>query len=158
MEISIRQFAIGCVAASAFAVSAHAHAQIFKSTDREGRVTFSDVPVQGAVNVQRIATSDGAKPGVGEAGNGPQYLALLDGYDEMVRLANAKVDLAERALAEARRSIVGSHDPLVLAGGPQPSDADRQRIEFYKRDVATARRNLARILQQRVMLQPRPVA
>ena len=158
METSLRRIGIACVTASALAVSAPAHAQIYKSTDREGRVTFSDVPLQGAVNVQRIATSEGAKAGVGEAGNGPQYLALLDGYDEMVRLANAKVDLAERALAEARRSIVGNHDPLILAGGPQPSDADRQRIEFHKRDVATARRNLARVLQQRVLLQPRPVA
>ena len=160
METSLRKFSIGCVAASALAVSAHAHAQIFKSTDRDGRITFSDVPVQGAVNVQRIASSEGAKPGVGEAGNGPQYLALLDGLDEMVRQANAKVDMAEHALATARRSIVGSHDPLILAGGPRPSVSDRQQLEFYKRDVATARRNLARILQQRVMLQAqtRPVA
>src|SRR5688572_16259270 len=156
MENRLRKLRIACVAATALAVSALAHAQIFKSTDREGRVTFSDVPVQGAVNVQHIATSEGRKPGVGESGNGPQYLALLDGYDEMVRQANAKVDVAEHALATARRSIVGDHDPLVLAGGPRPSSADRQLIEFYKRDVATARRNLARILQQRVLLQARP--
>jgi hypothetical protein len=135
-----------------------AHGVIYKSTERDGRVTFSDMPVQGAVNVQRVESSEGAKSNVGME-NGPQYLALLDGFDEAVRQANARVDVAEHALALARRSILGDQDPLALAGGAErPSVADRQLIEFYKRDVASARRDLARVLQSRALLAARPVA
>lgn len=140
-------------------MSSVADANIYKSTDREGRVTFSDIPVQGAVSVQRIDSSEAAKPSVGaDAGNGPQYLALLDGFDEQVRQANAKVDLAEHALAQARRNILGNHNPMALVAAGRPSQADSQLIEFYKRDLQSARRQLARVLQQRALYAPRPVA
>ena len=34
---------------------------LYKSVDREGRITFSDTPVDGAVTEQRIESSDSAK-------------------------------------------------------------------------------------------------
>jgi hypothetical protein len=141
---------------AAMLATASAHADIYKSVDKEGRVVFSDVPLQGAVTIERLKSSGDAKAPSTEAGSSPQYLALLEGVDEMVRQANIKMDLAERALAQARRGIVESYDPLALAGGPSPS-VDRNQIEFYKRDVATARRNLMRILQQRHAYPPRAV-
>ena len=97
--------------------------------------------------------SDGA---VSEGAGSPVYLALADSFDEAVAQANAKVDLAEHALAVARASIV-DEDPLSL-GGRNLTRTDRQQLEFYKNDVAAARRNLMRILHQRNTLTQRPFA
>ena len=129
---------------------------LYKSIDRDGRTTFSDMPIDGAVTVQRIDTSDSAKPAVGE-GNAPIYLALAETGDEAIARANARVDMAEHALAIARRSILGEDDPLAL-----PTDrvarADLQRLDFYHRDVRAARTDLMRALQSRNALSPRPAA
>ena len=129
---------------------------LYKSVDRNGRTTFSDVPVDGAVTVQRIESSESAKPAVGND-NGLVYLALADVNNEAVARANAQVDLAEHALAEARRTLVADEDPLAL-GSTRRSRTDLQRLDFYKRDVLEARKALMRALQQRQMLAPRPVA
>jgi len=157
MEITARIARLASFAVAAIGVVTCASAGVlYKSIDRAGRVTFSDVPVEGAVAVQRIETSDSAKPAVSETAGAPIYLALADSYDEAVAQANAKVDLAEHALAVARASIIGD-DPLSL-GGRSLSRADRQQLEFYKKDVAAARRNLMRILHQRNTLTQRPLA
>jgi hypothetical protein len=68
--------------------------------------------------------------------------------DEEVIRANARVDMAEHALALARRNTWSTRDGVVL----QPSRrtlADIQRIEFYRRDVIWARHALVGLLQQR---------
>src|SRR5439155_10134598 len=105
---------VAIAAAAVLAASAVAHAStLYKSVDRDGRVTFSDVPIDGAVTVTRIDSSDSAKPAQGE--NAPIYLALADGLDEAVAQANAKMNLAEHALALERRSLV-EDNPLSLAG------------------------------------------
>lgn len=71
----------------------------------------------------------------------------LSADDEVMR-ANARVDLAEHALALARRNTWSTRDGVVL----QPSRrtlADIQRIEFYRRDVIWARHALVGLLRQR---------
>jgi hypothetical protein len=120
-------------------------ATLYKSVDKEGHVTFSDTPVDGAVKIQRMETSDSAKPA--ESGSAPMYLALADSFDAAVTQANEKLDLAEHALAVARRTVV-EHDPLSLRA-PRLSRADLQQLDFYKNDVTAARKNLLRILKQR---------
>jgi hypothetical protein len=141
----------------AAALTAHA-GELYKSVDAAGRVTFSDTPPTGAVTVQRIATSESAKePGrLAETGSAPIYLALVDGLDAAVAQANAKVDLAEHALANARSALLG-HDPLALHSS-RLSRSDTQQLEFFKRDVQSARRQLIRVLQQRQALATRPLA
>ena len=129
---------------------------LYKSIDREGRITFSDTPVDGAVTQQRIETSDSAKPRVGTDA-APIYLALAELNDEAVARANAKVDMAEHALAEARRLTLGEDDPLAL-GRARLSRVDAQRLDGYKRDVADARKNLLRALQLRNIAATRPIA
>lgn len=128
---------------------------LFKSIDANGRVTFSDVPIDGAVTVQRIESSDSGKPAVGD--NAPIYLALADVTNEAVARANAQLDMAEHALAMARRDMVGDHDPLSLVSAGRDR-AQAQRLEFYKRDVLDARKALLRALQNRNALAQRPVA
>jgi hypothetical protein len=68
--------------------------------------------------------------------------------DETVRLANERVDLAEHALAQARRNTWSTRDGVTL----QPTRrtlADIQRVEFYRRDVTWARNTLVGLVQQR---------
>lgn len=129
---------------------------LYKSIDRDGRITFSDTPVDGAVTQQRIESSDSAKPPVG-ADAAPVYLALAQLNDEAVARANARVDTAERALAEARRLALGEDDPLALAR-TRLSRTDAQRLEGYKRNVADACKSLLRALQVRNLAATRPVA
>src|SRR5258706_12543236 len=146
MEFAHRIAQVSLAAFALLAVASAAHANtLYKSVDRDGRVTFSDVPIDGAVTVTRIESSDSAKPP--EGGNAPVYLALADGMDEAVAEANAKVDLAEHALALERRSLIDDN-PLSLEG-VRLSRADTQRPEFFKQGVASARRNLMRVLKQR---------
>ena len=127
---------------------------LYKSVDRDGRVTFSDVPPDGAVTVQRIASSESAKADVG-SDNSPIYLALAEVSNEAVARANAQLDMAEHAYALGRQQHALAHDPLSLGN---PARADRQRLEFLKRDVLEARKTLLRALQQRSVWAPRPVA
>jgi len=132
-------------------------ATLYKSVDREGRVTFSDNPIDGAVKIQRIESSDPAKPA--ESAPAPMYLALADSFDAAVTQANEKLDLAEHALAVARSTVV-AHDPLSLRA-PRLSRADLQQLDFYKNDVVAARKNLMRVLKQRntlVAFRENPVA
>ena len=133
---------------------------IYKQVERDGKITFSDRQLDGAVVIGRIESSDSTKPSVAEETRGApqyQYLALADGFDEAVRQANTKVDMAEHALAAARRSLLGDHDPLALGYGRSSPDALHQ-LEFYKDELGKARKNLLRTIQQRNVLAPRPVA
>lgn len=120
-------------------------ATLYKSVDSHGRITFSDTPVDGAVVVQRIDSSDSAKAPEGE--RTPIVLALADTFDEAVAQANARVDMAEHALALARRPIV-EDSPLALPS-VRLSRTEAQQLEFFKNDVVAARRNLMRVLKQR---------
>ena len=157
METPLRTSRFLCaVTAGLLVYASTAGAVLYKSIDRDGRVTFSDVPIDGAVTIQRIESSDSAKRPVG-ADAAPVYLALAELNDEAVALANAKVDMAEHALAEARRLTLGEADPLAL-GTTRLSRTDAQRLEVYKRDVADARKNLLRALQLRNVAAPRPLA
>jgi hypothetical protein len=85
------------------------------------------------------------------------YLALADSFDEAVAQANSKVDLAEHALALARNALL--EDNLLSLFHVRLSRGDSQQLEFFKRDVVSARRNLMRVLKQRNALAPaRPFA
>ena len=129
---------------------------IYKSVDRNGQVTFSDVPPANAIAVLRIPLSESAKPAV-TASPVPTDQALAEHLDESVRRANAKVDLAERALALARRTADPGWNPLSLEH-PGKKRADAERIEFFTRDVHVARRGLLSALQTRNASRPTIIA
>ena len=126
---------------------------LYKSIERDGRITFSDTPVEGAVAVLRITTSESVKP---EEAGAPRYLARADSMEEAVEQANAKVDLAEHALALARGAMVDD-SPLSLENA-RLSTADRRLLDFYKRELASARTQLMRAMQQRNLFGMRPFA
>ena len=129
-----------------------AAAVLYKSVDREGHITFSDSPVEGAIAVQRIQVSDQAKDAVIEATTAP-VPSLADAPDDAIVRANAKLDAAEHALALARQEVAPPFDNLSLARA-KPTRAQRDRLEFYRRDVAAARRELMIILKRRQYFTP----
>src|SRR5436190_22519112 len=109
MENALRYARITILATAALAVHAGlGAATLYKSVDKDGHVTFSDSPVDGAVKIQRIESSESEKPA--ESASAPMYLALADSFDAAVTQANEKLDLAEHALAVARGSF-GGHNP-----------------------------------------------
>jgi hypothetical protein len=149
MENLLRRSRYALIAILTLAAYAGASAgTLYKSVDKDGRITFSDAPIEGAVTIHRMEMSDSAKPAAGSLpGDGTMYLALGDSFDEAVTKANEKMDLAEHALALARQAL-GDHDPLSLRN-PRHTAAEARQLEFYKRDVVNARRNLMRVLRQR---------
>ncbi|MGE5615911.1 MAG: DUF4124 domain-containing protein [Bacillota bacterium] len=137
----------------AFSLGAPAGAAVlYKSVDRDGHITFADSPIEGAIAVQRIQVSDEAKIAVIEATTSA-VPSLADASDDAIVRANAKLDAAEHALALVRQEIAPPLDNLNLRPA-RPTRADHDRLEFYKRDVIAARRDLLRILKQRRYFTP----
>jgi hypothetical protein len=102
-------------------------AGIFKSIAANGVLEFSD------------------KSPDGLADNTPRDHELV-APDPEVQRAVALVDLAERGVALARRSIWSDRDPARMPT-PRMARADVERIEFYKQGARNARFALCQLLQ-----------
>ena len=74
--------------------------------------------------------------------------AQLIDSDAVLARANAQVDQAERALAEARRVTLQPREGLRISS-PRLSRQDEERIEYCKRGVKIARQQLMEILRER---------
>lgn len=140
-------------AVATFVGAAHA-AILYKSIGPNGVVQFSDTPPEKGVIVEQRKIGD--PPSMAPNAVSPVgALALLsvggvgDGAadDADLARANAQLDLAEHALALARRSTWSARDGLRLQGSDR-SMADDARIEFYKRNLSSARQNLLNVLQR----------
>jgi hypothetical protein len=98
-------------------------------------------------------------PQTDDAPNAPaagleEAFQMLD-YDKALQQANQRVDLAERALAQARAGHAttrrpGMHDASITI-------ADHERVEFYMRDLRAARQALMDLLRSRQLASGRPV-
>src|SRR5262249_27653617 len=96
---------------------------LYKSVDDKGVVSFSDMPPAGSARIleQRDMAAVGSLAANDNASGLPQTVqpapgspeGLLDS-DVAVKSANAKLDAAERALAEARRGVGTPYDRLRL--------------------------------------------
>lgn len=143
------------LAAAALAFAGAAHASIlYKSIGPNGVVQFSDTPPEKGIIVEERKIGD--PPSMAPNAVTPVgALALLsigsvgDGATDEADLAraNSQLDLAEHALALARRSTWSPRDGLRLKGVDRNS-ADDERIDFYKRNLAAARRNLMEVLKR----------
>jgi hypothetical protein len=123
---------------------------LYKSVDANGTIMFSDVPPPGDARVlelRQVPSAGGATQGPGDAVDVAGQ--LLDADAELAR-ANARVDFAEHALALARRAAWSPREGLRLAS-ERLSLADRDRVEFYKRDVVAARQSLMELLRSRML-------
>jgi hypothetical protein len=131
---------------------------LYKSVDANGIVTFSDQPPPSGTKVldTRVMGNAGysapapAAPAPGAAtaiiSSGDPMSALVD--DPMLAQANARLDQAERELAIARRDLWSAREGLRLVD-KRMTLADDARVEFFKRNVATARYALMELLRDR---------
>ena len=130
---------------------------LYKSVDDRGTVTFSDVPPPASSRLleeRAMTPSPYASSGPGYASeavipsNGLEQAYQMLDYDAALRQANERVDLAERALAQARAGHGTTTRPGLNPVGGMAS-ADAERIEFHKRDLRVARMALAELLRSR---------
>jgi hypothetical protein len=139
---------LAALLALALAVPAPA-AVLYKSVSPSGVLQFSDTPPEQGRIVERIQIPD---PAGGSAtvdiAVGPSREEQMREADAAVARANIQLDLAEHALAEARRSVGVDSDPMRLAVA-RMGRADAERIEFYKKNVLAARQTLLEVLQQK---------
>lgn len=126
-----------------------AGAVLYKSIAPNGTVTFSDVPPAGNARlVEQRAIPDGRGADAGMprvVGGSPE--ALLDA-DGAIARANSQVDLAEHALALARRELWSPREGLRLASR-RMTRADEERVDFYKKNLRIARQQLMELLRER---------
>ena len=131
-----------------------AAAVLYKSVDARGVVQFSDLPPPPGVEARPIVVpeSSAAVPGASReaAARASAPLAREEQAlgDEAVQRASAKVDLAEHALALARRPLWEVADPMKLTA-PQMTRADRERIAYFRKDLKLAQQQLADVLRAR---------
>jgi hypothetical protein len=125
---------------------------LYKSVGPNGVIQFSDMPPSDAsLVVERrpieTLTSVVAAAAASHSSNVMNVFQSLEADEAIVR-ANAQVDLAEHALALARRSMWSELDGLRLSTH-RATIPDMERVEFYKRGVVAARQNLAEVLRMR---------
>jgi hypothetical protein len=130
---------------------------LYKSVSANGVIQFSDTPPENArvVEMRPIADSRAAGTfasggsGLIEAFENPlQTVADGTENDAPLARANAQVDLAEHALALARRDLWRQLEGLRLDGGGR-NRTDEERIDFYRKNLADARSKLMAALRQR---------
>ena len=132
---------------------------LYKSVDPNGTVTFSDVPpADGARLVESrpmAPPSPSSEPTLPQPATAMEQAFQLLDYDQALREANERVDLAERALAQARAGHATTRRPGL--NNASLSVADHERVEFYKRDLRAARMALTELLRSRQLASGRPL-
>ena len=134
---------LACAAATATPA-----AVLYKSIGPTGTVEFSDLAPEKGRNVEQIRISDSASSGAPFIAPGPAREEQLREADAAVQRANAQLDLAEHALAEARRTVANEPDPMRMVS-TRMSRADQDRLAYCKRDVLLARAQLLDVLKEK---------
>jgi uncharacterized protein DUF4124 len=135
-------------------------AMLYKSIGPNGVVEFSDTPPAGGkvVEQRELGSAIGTLPGM-PASSAPvsPRAAAMENLANDPEVANAadQVDLAEHALALARRGTWSPMDGLKLRGLVRTS-SDEERIEYYKRGVVLARQNLLNVMKRRAVVLSEP--
>ncbi|MEP7262387.1 MAG: DUF4124 domain-containing protein [Usitatibacter sp.] len=145
----MKRFVALALIAGAFAAPAHAGGTLYKSVDANGTILFSDTRPTGDVTVVEERSLPSPSTSGRIARNAAQPVQTVEG-DEVLARANVQVDLAEHALALARRNLWSAGDVLKLQQ-PRTTQADTQRVEFYKKNLRSARVYLAELVRERQM-------
>ena len=127
---------------------------LYKSVDANGVVMFSDTPPPDGSRIleERPLPSSNAVPSAAVEYGAPvpgviPAEQMLD-FDAAIASANAKVDEAERALAQARRDLSLTDVGLRLRPTRLANEDDR-RLDSYRNSVKVARRHLIELLRER---------
>ncbi len=122
-------------------------AVLYKSVSTTGVVEFSDLPPEQGRKLEQIRIPDPASVAAATPiASGPSREEEL--RDAAVARASAKLDVAEHALAQARRSIEEDADSMHMVS-MRLSRADHDRLAFYKKDVLLARQELLEVLKEK---------
>ena len=125
-------------------------AVLYKSVGANGTVEFSDLAPEKGRNVERIRIPDSSSSGApATLAAGPSRDEQMRDTDEAVARANAQLDMAEHALAEARRAVPNEFNALHMVVATRTNRADLERLEFYKKDVLLARAQLLEVLKEK---------
>lgn len=140
-------------AAATLALPAGA-AVLYKTVDEKGVVMFSDLPPAQGTDARRIQVPESSSAAPGSIRSTDTVIAGTPTPEERIRMgdeavqrASAQVDLAEHALAVARRPLWDVADPMKLEG-PKLSRADRERLEYYRKNLKVAQNQLSDVLRQ----------
>ena len=139
------------VACAAFLPSASA-AVLYKSVDEKGVVTFSDLPPTPGADARRIMIPDesSSMPGVLHSADAtaPEVLTeeRIRTSDEAVQKASLQVDMAEHALAVARRPLWEPVDLMKLEE-PRMTRADHDRLSYYRKNLKVAQTQLSDLMR-----------
>ena len=129
-------------------------AVLYKSVDAKGVVTFSDLPPDRGVDAKTILVPESASAVPGASRERETIAATqtrdehLYAGDQAVLSASMQVDMAEHALAVARRPVWEIADPMKL-WGPRLTGPDRERIDHYRKNLRIAQQQLADVLRSR---------
>lgn len=135
--------------------AAAAASVLYKSVDANSVVMFSDTPPPEGSRIleeRPLPSIDSAPAASVEYGMPiPGVIPaeqLLD-FDAVIASANAKVDEAERALAQARRELSSTTDGGLRLRPTRLASEDDRRLESYRNNVKIARRHLMELLRER---------
>ena len=148
MHLPLRLAALTALCVSCGPIGA---AVLYKSVDPNGTIVFSDLPPDKTRDVQKLQVPDGsagpprALPAPAQVPTSEEKLREMDAA---VQRASAQVDMAEHALAAARRSVWSQPEPGKLTA-TRMTRADIDRIEFYQQGVKIARLALCELLQEK---------
>jgi hypothetical protein len=140
------------LAAGAALVPPSGAAVLYKTVDEKGVVTFSDLPPPPGADAKRLLVPEGSSaiPGVVRSADAtaPETLTeeRIRAEDQAVQLASLQVDMAEHALAVARRALWEPPDLMKLEG-PRMSRADNDRIAYYRKNLRVAQQQLSDLLR-----------
>lgn len=132
---------------------------LYKSVDSTGTVMFSDTPPPEGARIleERVIGAPSssyalaAPDGSSQINGLEQAFALIDA-DAALAAANARVDMAERALAQARGvapRTEGLRLPRLTPVSSVSNAANSDHVEFCKRDLKIARQALMDVLRAR---------
>lgn len=136
--------------AAAFALLAAVPApasMLYKSVGPNGVIRFSDTPPDKGQIVAQVPLPDSSAPAATNAG--APVIDASPELDAAVRRAGDQLDLAEHALAMARRPVWSEPD-MLRVGSPHLTSADRDRIAFYEGGVRRARRGVADAMRRKL--------
>ena len=148
MKIKAAWLAIAALAAPCVASAT----VLYKSIGPNGVVQFSDMPPadrsvvveQRALPSHTAAAASDLPPRDGDMAGLPYVIE--DGSGALAR-ANAQLDLAEHALAEALRSLGSPLQQMHLKSHDNGVPQSAARIDFFRRNVQAARQNLMNVLR-----------
>ncbi|GGP22600.1 DUF4124 domain-containing protein [Silvimonas iriomotensis] len=142
-------------------LAASAYADIYKSVDADGRVTFSNIPMKGAVKVYTDPIPMGSSKVHGKSGGGSKVTApspadfpRVDAATQKSRDTNRRQILTDelateqQALSDARKALADAQTSTDAQNNPQKYQERVSRLRdnatLHEKNVAALQQEMAR--------------